>query len=1167
MGAINNAITSLNELNGIAFNETYTLPPTQTGTSTLGSSYWASDGTTNPVYNATGGPCTGEGSWYFNNDNSVTPNIKTRITWTQPLANSSSVTDLIESCNYTVGLWIKVDYFNNLIPGLNGGICRAVTTNGSTHPAGNIGYSITVGNGGPDSKNALGFILDAGLQIATEDENNNDLVTDKWYYLAFRKTTDTGNGSTGSESTVSYYINGYKFFETNALVTAGNVNQLNWGINAGLGNLKLPVHLANWHIADSDDITEADIQAIWNAGVPVVDVNPTATPITASAELADSTVSTDVNFIQTSATASCLQTEPTIVIVANDHVEITTSILVSATMPNPIVQTGQFINFTVTEILTASIEMINNVEVDTGTDTSFSALEMTASAELVDAFVARAPMTATATMLNASVYVAPSYYALVKAKNPYSYFFDGETSSTNYGYQTGTFARGSGVTSLQTPTEPLNLIGEGKSWYFTSTNNGDHFLTFNAPSTATSFNEVLRTQDATIEFWFRPEGYFQNSSNRNYNWWFQSEALSFGPYSGTSFLTTPQKGFQLKIKNGPTTYQTATGGFNHVFYNTWQHVVIRKYTGSLGSKVFEVWINGTIEFSTTVSAAALASWTASETLVKLGADDYEADDGGIASGFVDEWALYNTTLTNSEIVNHYQFVMSRSPNATIYPIPFEVQSESGTHNFLVESNVTIAETPANASALIVNPSVTGQKVINISASALTASALNTNVTVYWGWTIYATPMISSAESKEGFFLSDVYSNYVQTNIAPYRYVTFDAQDESLDYGTDNDYSVIPTVVGGTIVSPEFGINGKSAKTAGVSYITDGVILKESEWNDSWGTGQNSYHSAFWFERAADDNSTTGLRVLWNLNGYKDNQHVVLYQYQGKLHMQFNNGSGTFVEQDTTNGIDLFDYQRHFVVIEFDHTNVNNNIVRLYVDAVLKITVNLGAYTGSTTNASSADSGPNDELNNHPRLSVGCLITPFASTALPVLPTNTKLIIDEVYWDKNSITSTMVTNLYNAMPDKNNKIVIAEPMTASDELVMPAIVTSSVLTTVPLTASGSLVQPVIVADREVITTASPLTAAASAGNAIVFEDVLVISDIMIANAIFNDPGVKITIPGGPMLATTSLIAENIYVTHLGANIKIGTALSVWARYVRSQSPAKYSNVLQFMEEVK
>jgi hypothetical protein len=258
-------------------------------------------------------------------------------------------------------------------------------------------------------------------------------------------------------------------------------------------------------------------------------------------------------------------------------------------------------------------------------------------------------------------------------------------------------------------------------------------------------------------------------------------------------------------------------------------------------------------------------------------------------------------------------------------------------------------------------------------------------------------------------------------------------------------------------------------------------------------------------------------------------------------MQFNNGSGTWVEQDTGT-LDLFDYQPHFVLIEFNHTNPNNNVVKLYVDAVLKSTINLGAYTGTTTNAASADSGPNDEANNRPRLSVGCLITPFGSTALPVAPANTKLIIDEVYWDKNSITQTQVTNLYNAMPGKTNKQIVAQIMTASDELVMPAFSTSSVVTTAPLTASGSLVQPGITAVLNRITTANVMTATALAADARRFEDRIILSDIMLATAVFNSAGIVITIPGPTMNASALMVGK----TNLEKSYQ-----PAYVRYLRSQ----------------
>jgi hypothetical protein len=281
-------------------------------------------------------------------------------------------------------------------------------------------------------------------------------------------------------------------------------------------------------------------------------------------------------------------------------------------------------------------------------------------------------------------------------------------------------------------------------------------------------------------------------------------------------------------------------------------------------------------------------------------------------------------------------------------------------------------------------------------------------------------------------------------------------------------------------------------------------------------------------------------------------------------MQFNNGSGTWIEQDT--GIlDLFDYNRHFIVIEFDHTNNNNNIVRLYVDAVLKMTVNLGVYTGTTTNASSADSGPNDEANNRPRLSIGCLITPFASTALPVAPANTKLIIDEVYWDKNSITAAMVINLFNTMPDKGNNIIIVDPMTASCQSIMPIISTIILVFADPFTASAGLPQPVIVANREVIYNANVMTATALAVNATVFENRIVLSDIFVATSIFNNPGIEITVPGPTMIASVKLQSSGIYLTKNGSNVRYypNKVMTPWLAYLRATD---VNNILP-MREVK
>jgi hypothetical protein len=272
-------------------------------------------------------------------------------------------------------------------------------------------------------------------------------------------------------------------------------------------------------------------------------------------------------------------------------------------------------------------------------------------------------------------------------------------------------------------------------------------------------------------------------------------------------------------------------------------------------------------------------------------------------------------------------------------------------------------------------------------------------------------------------------------------------------------------------------------------------------------------------------------------------------------MQFNNGSGTFVEQDTT-AIDLFDYNRHFVVIDFDHTNVNNNIVKLYVDSVLQSTVNLGAYTGTTTNAASADSGPNDEANNRPRLSIGCLITPFASTALPVVPTNTKLIIDEVYWDKNSITQTQVTNLYTVMPGKVNILNFADPITASAELLTNIATTTTVnYIAAPLTASAVMVDPVIYAEYYLNFAASPMTANIDIVNPQRSDGINFTSGIFLASASFNSAGTPRNITATPLTASALLQDRRGLATGNGIivqGVRTFDAKSAWVKYITINS---------------
>jgi hypothetical protein len=260
-------------------------------------------------------------------------------------------------------------------------------------------------------------------------------------------------------------------------------------------------------------------------------------------------------------------------------------------------------------------------------------------------------------------------------------------------------------------------------------------------------------------------------------------------------------------------------------------------------------------------------------------------------------------------------------------------------------------------------------------------------------------------------------------------------------------------------------------------------------------------------------------------------------------MQFNNGSGTHIDAVTTNNIDLFDGQRHFVVVAFDHKNNNNNKVHLYVDSELLLTVSLGSYTGTTVNGTTFV-GPNDEANNHPRLGVGCLITPFASTALPVVPTNIKIYVDEIIWAKTEATQNLINGLYSTMPDKQNEIIMADALSASANIVNPSISTTANVISDSLTADIIVVEPETTADRAMLINATALTANALFVEAQRSDGVAVVSDILLASASMNGGSVKITIPGGPMLVTVELVEPKVN------GFDLNLTLSAWARYLRA-----------------
>jgi len=819
-------------------------------------------------------------------------------------------------------------------------------------------------------------------------------------------------------------------------------------------------------------------------------------------------------------------------------------------------------------------ESIDHASAGGQTTVSISPDILLASADLAKPFLAETPATASANFLNPTIYVDPNYFQAVTSLNPHLYIQNGATTPINVGSGLGTFTRSSDLTANIDSPFPLDLVREGKSWQGKNFNNVASTMTFNATNLENALGQIYKTGTFTYEIWAKPvdtglgQSLFIVNGTQSPDIWTYAEV---GRQTQTCVRINGIPGDTKTVfVSGPgippgTTTEVQLDYFyideNIFSTNGWKHIVLKCFQDGpdANKRTVELWVNGVKRIdraNRTFTEPAFAEITSSIAFGAIeGATPSAAGSGavdGIPYLFYDEFAVYKEPLTTSQIIQHYELIGTLSPNAAVDLTPFIADATAGTHQFTVNSNAIPEIKEATAFADMANPTLIAGRSVTSAAAATTASANILNVFLILDNVIFADPMISSAEHAAAYHLSSLYSEYVQANHTPYRYVTFDGATPLSDFGTDNDYSVANTVLGGQIVNPDQGINGKSAKTAGVSYTSDGVILKESEWDDTWGTGQFNYHSSFWIQKAPEDNST-GLRVLWNLNGHLDNQHAILFHYQNKLHMQFNNGSGTHIDSVTANNIDIFDGERHLILIAFDHTNNNDNKVLLYVDSVLVLTTELGAYTGQTVNGTSFV-GPNDEANNHPRLGVGCLITPFGVTALPVVPTNTIVYLDEIVWSKTAISQPQVTALYNAMPDKSNSDFVTIEMTASGQFVNPevsgsvnAIYTSSL-------ATSEYPEPVIVAVQNLSLAAASMEASADFGPATRSNNVDVQFDVMVASAIFNSAGVQITRTGGPFLATAKFVEEpplGIVVNGFGTY----QVLSPWVSYLRATEVEK------------
>lgn len=1004
----------------------------------------------------------------------------------------------------------------------------------------------------------------------TEIFTNLGIDDGNWHYLALIVTEDPN--FPGQVLAVRGFFDGSQIFYQDILGSnsENNLEYFAIGDNFVLGTTDYTdlIEFAHIYIDESaSTIDSTAIANIWAAGTapPSANVTLNVAPLN----------STNALFF-----------DPTIVTTQSaGHVEVVTVIPVSAILTEPVViaETNIYVSGPIT--LTANAEIVNNVSVNTPTDVQHVADAATAEAFFQQGIgFPESPFTAVAESGNHQVSVTPSYFKTVVNSSPYAYFpypqstyptvtdtinnvgyYDARvTGLQSYGTQDiATYTVGDDLLVSESP-DLLSEIGDGLSWFGTPySNSPNNFVSFQITNAAESFwNTAVKNGVFTYETWVNFAGGSETAFSNNlftvkeHNVFVSAEKYTeiiFNPvfenYISNMFVR------QYVANNPPETITEYSNTYRQNIdvsgrlceLNQWTHVVVRfeQDPVNVNRRIMTIFKNNTVWHTETIynKLQTNLGWDTSFTDTNLNFNILWP----YANTHVDEVAIYDFALGNSEISGHYNFLTTFSPNLLFNSSVVGTASANIVDPQITPSfSLSYPTTSAIASADIVQPSIVAEIPVTVFTTELLAAA-QLNEPFFYGdpdINIFAEPMVCTAELGLAWFVNDVYYQNVQLLTSPYRYVTFDGANEAADYGSDTHFgNATPTIINGSILPYGNDFTGKAAVTSGLDYTNNGIVLMESQHDDDWGTGTDTYHSTFWMQRAESDTST-GLRVLWNLNGHYDNQHVILYEYNNKLHIVLNNGSGTFIEAESANNVNLFDGERHFVVIGFDHTGVNN-FVNVWVDTINVLSVDMGQYTDQTINGI-VFAEPNSEVNNYPRLGIGELITPIGSAVLPVNPSAPTIHFDEITWSKQDITSTQMVALFNAMPDVNNNRVIAQAMDATAIIIDASISSGSNIPADSLNANASssdampyvVFNNLIFADEFALNNAEMLEASISVR-------AIINSDIMVASANFGASGVDVGIGSGAMTANAELLLPLI-------NNRPITQYSDYIRYLREQN---------------
>lgn len=252
-----------------SFDENFTAStrPTNTGSCQIST-------TTNMTYYNTGissnskGPFPGQKSWNFTNavgSAGIRYSNGSGNNLSSPLDSYIRGTD-----GFTYGIWVRPKTFNSTAVSYG-----RLTNYTASAPSANpffTGFYAGIAYDPAQSKNGFLFSSLGYDTLVVSDHNGNDIVTDKWYYVAIRRIC-TFNGTTGEYTAYNqYYINGtLKATTPNSVTTSyGNCPPQYWWYGAPPTTAVLfNYDIADCHMSDPTTLNATAIANIWNYGAPI----------------------------------------------------------------------------------------------------------------------------------------------------------------------------------------------------------------------------------------------------------------------------------------------------------------------------------------------------------------------------------------------------------------------------------------------------------------------------------------------------------------------------------------------------------------------------------------------------------------------------------------------------------------------------------------------------------------------------------------------------------------------------------------------------------------------------------------------------------------------------------------------------------------------------------